>query len=66
MQTIAFGVDKWWDPVVWHRELYYLVTGDGTWWRIMWEKEYIYVCVRERDWVTLLYSRNWQNTVNQV
>ena len=41
MQTIAFGVDKQWDPAVEHRELY-LATCDGTWWRIIWEKEYIY------------------------
>ena len=28
MQTIAFGMDKQWDPAVWHRELC-LVTCDG-------------------------------------
>ena len=44
MQTIAFGMDKQWDPAVWHRELY-LVTCDGTWWRIIWEKEFVCVCV---------------------
>ena len=44
MQTIAFGVDKQWDPAVQPRELY-LVTY-GTWWRIMWEKNVcVYVCV---------------------
>ena len=43
MQTIAFGVDKQWDPAIKLRELY-LVTCDGTWWRIMWEKK-ICVCV---------------------
>ena len=35
---------------------------DGTWWRIMWEKACLCVC----NWVTLLYSRNWQNIVNQL
>ena len=72
MQTIAFGVDKQWDPAVEQRELY-PVTCDGTWWKIMWEKEYVcvYVCIYiyiyiyDWDWVTLLHSRNWQNTVNQ-
>ena len=29
MQTIAFGVDKQWDPAVQHRELY-LITCDET------------------------------------
>ena len=52
MQTIAFGVDKQWDPAVQHWELG-LVTCDRAWWRKMWEKEYISMC----DWVTLLYSR---------
>ena len=48
MQTIAFGVDKQWDPAVQHWQLY-VVTCDGAWWRIMWEKEcvciytYIYI-----------------------
>ena len=44
MQTIAFGVDKQWDPAVLHRELY-LITCDGTWWMIMWEKECKYICI---------------------
>ena len=44
MQTITPGMDKQWDPSVWHRELY-LVTCNGTWQKIMWEKEYIYICV---------------------
>ena len=42
MQTTAFGMDKQWDPVVLHWELY-AVTYDGAWWRIMQEKECIYV-----------------------
>ena len=37
------------------------ITCDGTGWRIMWEN-YIYMY----NWVTLLYSRNWQNIVNQL
>ena len=39
----------------------YPITCDGTWWRIMWEKECIYMY----DWVMLLYSRSWQNIINQ-
>ena len=38
------------------------VTCDKTWWKRMWEKE----CIHMFDWVTLLYSRNWQNIVNQL
>ena len=30
MQTVAFGVDKQWDPAIQHRKLY-LVTCDGIW-----------------------------------
>ena len=42
MQTIAFGVDKQWDPAEEHRELY-LVTCDAISWRAMWEK--VYMCM---------------------
>ena len=42
--TIAFGMNKQWDPAVEHWELY-LVIYDGSWWKIMWEKEYIYVYI---------------------
>ena len=44
MQTIAFGMDKQWDPAVYHWKLY-LVTYDRAWWKIIWIKECIYVCV---------------------
>ena len=67
MQTNAFGSGKQWEPAVEHRELY-LVTCDGTLWRIMWEKNmyvYVHMCV-VCGWIILLYSRNWQNTVNQI
>ena len=57
MQTIAFVVDKQWDPAVCYWELY-LVTCDGTLWRIMWEEECIYIYMYV--WlVALLYSRKW-------
>ena len=29
---------------------------------MVWEKECVYMCMY--DWVTMLYSRNWHNTVN--
>ena len=46
----------------------------GIWWSIMWEKVYVYIYIFTHkciyiymyDWVTLLYSRNWQNTVNLI
>ena len=37
MQTVAFGVDKQWNPAVEHRELYPVIC-DRTWWIIMWEE----------------------------
>ena len=62
MQTIAFGVDKQWNPALQHWELF-LVTCDGAWYRIMWEKECVYVCVTG----SLCFKvENWQNTVNQL
>ena len=41
MQTIAFGVEKQWDPAVQHCKLY-LVTYDGAW---FYEKEELYMYV---------------------
>ena len=64
MQTITFRMDKQWSPSVQHRQLY-PITCDRTWWKIISEKrKYIRVCVW--DWVTFLYSRNWQNIINQL
>ena len=62
MQTIAFGMDKQWDPAVEHWELY-LITCDEAGCRIIWEKECIYVCVTGSPCYTV---ENWQNTVNQL
>ena len=59
MQTITFRMDKQWSPTVQHREVYPISCG-RTWWKILWQKEYIY------DWVTMLYTRNWHNTENQL
>ena len=63
MQTITFRMDKQWGivPTVQHKELY-PISRDTTWWKIIQEKE----CMHMYDWVTVLYSRNWQNTVNQL
>jgi len=30
------------------------------------KRMYIHVCICIYDWVTVLYSRNWHNTVNQL
>ena len=38
----------------------YQITCNGAVWKIVWEKEWMYMY----DWVTLLYSRNWQNIIN--
>ena len=54
-------MDKQWGPTVELRELY-SKSGDRTWWKIIKLKKCINMC----DWVTLLYSRNWYNTVNQL
>ena len=48
MQTIAFGMDKWWDPAVLHWELY-LVTCD----RALWKRVYIYIFI-----YIYIYMRN--------
>ena len=57
----------WWDNVFW----VFLVSSSHigsqlsmleTWWKIIGGKECIYMY----DWVTMLYSRNWHNTVNQL
>ena len=61
MQSITSRLAKKWGPTVQHRELN-PVSWSTTWWKIVWEKEYIYMYV----WVTMLYSRNWHNTVNQL
>ena len=45
---------------VWHRKLY-LVSWDRPWWKIICERK----CINMYNWVTLLYSRNWHNIVNQ-
>ena len=44
-----------------HRELH-LISWDRTWWKIVWEKE----CIYTYDWVTMLYSRNWYYSINQL
>ena len=44
MHTIAFGMDKQWDPAVQHRELY-MVTYDGGYHGEKNVYIYIYVCV---------------------
>ena len=49
-------MDKQWRPTRQHRELY-PISCVRTWWKLIWEEE--------DDWVALLYSKNWQNTVNQ-
>ena len=58
---MTFRVDEQWGPTVQHPELY-----PGSWdrprWKITWEGECVYV----RAWVTLLYGRNWHNTVHQL
>ena len=59
MQTITFNTDKQWHPIVQHRELW-PISWVRPQWKIIWEKE----CVYMYDWVTMLYSRNWHNTVN--
>ena len=40
----------------------YRISWDGPWWKIVLEKE----CICMYNWVTLLYSRNWYNTVKQL
>ena len=52
MQTIAFGVDKQWDPAI------YIALGtlsSHLWWNMIEDnvRKRMYMC----DWVTLLYSR---------
>ena len=42
-----------------HRELY-PISWDGTWRKIVWEKEYVCMCM------TMLFSKNWHNIVNQL
>ena len=61
MQTITFSLDKQWGPIVQHRELH-PISWDRTWRKILREKE----CTYMYDWVTMLYSINWYNTVNQL
>ena len=61
MQTITFRMDKQWGLTVQHRELY-PVSWDRPWEKTVWEKD----CVCMYDWVTMLYSRNWHNAVNQL
>ena len=56
-------MDKQCGPTLQHRELY-PVSWDKAWWEIVWEKEKIYI--HTYDWVTVLYSRNWHSTVNQL
>ena len=58
---MTWRMEKQWGLTIQHRELY-PVSWDRPWWKIVWEKECIYVYA----WVTVLYSRNWQNTVNQL
>ena len=45
MHTFAFGVDKQWDPAVWHRELY-PVDCDA---KLMWGKKNMYVWLGHFD-----------------
>ena len=40
----------------------YISSQDRTWWKIIGEKQCIYMYA----WATLLYSKNWCNTVNQL
>ena len=53
-------MDKQWGLAIRHRELYPVSWG-RTLWKIVQEKE----CVSVNERVTMLYSRNWHNTVNQ-
>ena len=55
----TFRMDGWWDLAVQYRKLY-LVSWVKTWWKMKKQK----VCMG--IWVTLLYSRNWRNIVNQL
>ena len=52
MQTIAFGMNKQWDPALQHWGLD-LVTYEGAWWNDIRKRMYISMC----DWVTLLYGK---------
>ena len=61
--TQWFIKQHWWGPTGQHGELY-PTSWERTWWTTAWEKECVYV--RVYDWVTLLYSRNWHNIVNQL
>ena len=54
-------MDKQWGPAVQPRELC-PISCEGTWQRIVRGRECMYMC----GWVTLLCSRNWHNTVNQL
>ena len=54
-------MEKQGGPKVQHRELYQ-VSYDRTRQRIIGDKGCIYMC----NWATLLYSRNWYDTVNQL
>ena len=51
MQTIAFGMDKQWDPAVSHWEL---LSSHFLWSMVMGEKR-MDMCMC--NWVTMLYSR---------
>ena len=61
MQTITFRMDKQWGPTVQHRDLCPVSWG-RTRWNMVWKK----YCIYRYDGVTMLYSRNWHNTVNQL
>jgi len=62
MQTITYRMDKQWDPTEQHSTVF---SWDRTWWNIMRKGMDMYV-FGGRDRVTLLYSRNWHNIVNQL
>ena len=52
---------KAWGPTVQHRKRH-SIFWNRTWWKILCKKE----CIYTYDWITMLYSRNWHNTVNQL
>ena len=68
-KMITFRMDKQWGPTVQHRDSHQ-ISSDSTRWKIEWEKEcvcvYVNIYIYWNDQATMLCSRNWHNTLNQL